>query len=106
MDITSLVVALSAVVIITAALLTVTNEPPLWVYLLSGAGTLPLTGALLKTSALTSAVGGSSVGEWAVRVAVVSTVTATLSFFIGGSSHSGADDDHASDSPPSPHPTA
>ncbi|MFJ4829467.1 hypothetical protein ACIP79_06010 [Streptomyces sp. NPDC088747] len=105
MDITSLVIALSVVVIITSAFLSVVNEPPLWVYLLAGAGSLPLTAALLDTSALTSAVGDGFVGQWAVRFAVMSVVTAVLGFFVGHKSDDGADDDRTSDRRPSPHPT-
>jgi hypothetical protein len=106
MNITSLTVVLSLVVIVATAVLIASNEPPLWVYLLTGAGSLPLTSVLLNAPAFTSAVGNGAVVEWTVRLAVTSTLTAALSFFVGKDSREGADEDHATDGPPSPHPTA
>lgn len=97
MDITSLTVALSVVVIVAAAVVTAPNQPPLWIYLLTCAGSWPLSSALLDEPALTSAVGNSAVGEWAVRLAVTSTLTAASSFFVDKDSHEGADDDHTAD---------
>ncbi|MEV7340674.1 hypothetical protein [Streptomyces sp. NPDC093544] len=106
MDITSLTVILGVVVMIAAAILITFNEPPLWTCLLTGAGSLPLSAALLNTPAFTSAVGNSSVGEHVVRFAIASTLTAVLSFFVGKDSREAADDDPSTDGPPSPHPTA
>ncbi|KPI26731.1 hypothetical protein ACFV4T_41165 [Streptomyces sp. NPDC059755] len=84
MDITSLTVVLGVVVIVAASVLTASNEPPLWVYLLTGAGSLPLSHALLGTHCLSSTVGDSGVAPWVVRLAVIGTLTAALSFFVGG----------------------
>lgn len=106
MDIISLTVVLSVVVVVAASVLIAFNEPPLWVCLLSCAGSLPLSSALLNGPDFTSAIGDGSVGAWAVRLAVTSTVTTVLSFFVGKDSRAGADDDHTTDGPPTPHPTA
>ncbi|MCX4763667.1 hypothetical protein OG562_22420 [Streptomyces sp. NBC_01275] len=103
MDIATLTVVLSVVVIFAAAVLTASNEPPLWVCLLTGAGSLPLSGALVNAPVFTSSVGDSGAGEWAVRLAVASTLTAASSFFVGRDSREGAADDTTADGPPSPH---
>ena len=84
MDITSLTVVLSAVAVVAAAVLVVSNEPPLWVHLLGCAGSLPLSGVLLRGPAVTSVLGEGSAAVWGLRLAVASTVTAVLSFFFGG----------------------
>ncbi|MFJ6087871.1 hypothetical protein ACIQI8_41485 [Streptomyces sp. NPDC092369] len=101
MDITSLTVILSVVVIVTASILVASNEPPLWVYALTCAGTVPLSHALLDMPEFSTAVGHSTVGEWAVRLAVTSTLTAVLSFFVGKDGREGVDDD--ADDPATPH---
>ncbi|MFH0177507.1 hypothetical protein ACIA6D_08920 [Streptomyces cacaoi] len=110
MDITSLTVVLSVVVIVAAVVLTASNEPPLWVYLLTGAGSLPLSHALLGTPCFASTIGDSGAAPWVVRLAVTCTLTAALSFFvggeIGGDGRGGADDDHTTDGSPSPRATA
>ncbi|WP_314221784.1 hypothetical protein [Streptomyces zaehneri] len=93
MDITSLTVVLSVVVIVAASVLTASNEPPLWVYLLTGAGSLPLSHALLGTQYLSSTVGDGGVAPWVVRLAVVATLTAALSFLVGGDGRGRAQDD-------------
>ncbi|WP_326721772.1 hypothetical protein OHT59_22400 [Streptomyces sp. NBC_00243] len=97
MDITSLTVVLSVVVIAAAAVLTASNEPPLWVYALTCTGSWPLSSALFNEPAYTSAVGNGAVGEWAVRIAIASTLTALLSFAFGRESRAGADDEHTGD---------
>ncbi|MFE9883035.1 hypothetical protein [Streptomyces sp. NPDC005784] len=102
MDITSLTVVLSVVVILAASVLTASNEPPLWVYAVTCVGSWPVSSALLNAPAFASAVGHSAVGEWAVRIAVTSTFTAVSSFFVGKDSR-GSDDDHTTDGPASPH---
>ncbi|MFD9321180.1 hypothetical protein ACFWDQ_26535 [Streptomyces sp. NPDC060053] len=106
MDITSLIVVLSVVVIVAAAVLVASNEPPLWLYLLTGAGSLPLSKVLLGTPCFTSAVGDGGVTPWVVWLAVTCTLTATLSFVVGGDGRGGADDDHTTDVPPPPRATA
>lgn len=105
MDITSLTVALSVVVFLAASVLTASNEPPLWVYALTCVGSWPVSSALLNAPAFASTVGNSTVGQWAVRLAVTSTFTAVSSFFVGKDSR-GPDDDHTADGPTSPHPGA
>ncbi|MET8164005.1 hypothetical protein ABZT34_07030 [Streptomyces sp. NPDC005329] len=106
MDITSLIVVLSVLVIVAAAVLVVSHEPPLWVCLLTGAVSLPLSKVLLGTSFFTSTVGEGGVTPWVVRLAVTSTLTAAVSFFVGGDGRGGADDDHTADVPPPPRATA
>ncbi|MFD9434837.1 hypothetical protein [Streptomyces sp. NPDC060002] len=106
MDITSLTVVLSVVVIVAAAVLIASNGPPLWVCLLTGAGSLPLSKALLGTPCFTSTVGDGGVAPWVVRLAVTCTLTAVLSFFVGGDGRGRADDDRTTDGPPSPRATA
>ncbi|MFE2420847.1 hypothetical protein [Streptomyces hokutonensis] len=83
MDITSLTVVLSAVAVIAATVLVVSNEPPLWVCLLSCVGSLPLSGVLLDAPAVTSALGEGSAATWGLRLAVAASVTVVLSFFFG-----------------------
>ena len=83
MDIISLTVVLSAVVVAAASVLIASNEPPLWIYALSAAGSLLLCDALLHGPAVTSVLSDNLVGTWAVRIALTSTVTAVLSFFVG-----------------------
>ena len=84
MDIASLTVVLSVIVVLAASVLVVSNEPPLWVYLLSGAGSLPLSGVLLDVPAVSSVLVDGSAAAWGLRLAVASTVTVVLSFFFGG----------------------
>ncbi|MCX5008769.1 hypothetical protein OHB05_40305 [Streptomyces sp. NBC_00638] len=81
------------------------NEPPLWVYLLACLSSWPASSALLDASVFASAVGNSTVGEWAVRLAVTSTATAVLSFGVD-KDRRGSDDDHTTDGPASPHRSA
>ncbi len=86
MDISSLTVVLSGIAVVAASVLIACNEPPLWVYLLGCAGSLPLSSALLDGVDFTSVAsrgGDGSVGAWALRVAVAATVTVVLSFFFG-----------------------
>ncbi|MET7567536.1 hypothetical protein ABZT04_03395 [Streptomyces sp. NPDC005492] len=83
MDIISLTVVLSAVVVAAASVLIAANEPPLWIYALSAAGAVLLSDALLHGPAVTSVIGDDLVGTWAVRIALTSTVTAVLGFFVG-----------------------
>ncbi|MFF1444496.1 hypothetical protein [Streptomyces sp. NPDC058295] len=107
MDITSLTVVLSVVVIVAASVLTASNEPPLWVYLLTGAVSLPLSHVLLGTRYLSSTVGDSGVAPWVVRLAVIGTLTAALSFFVGGDGRGRAEDeDRVTDGSPSSRATA
>ncbi|WP_327184182.1 hypothetical protein [Streptomyces sp. NBC_01334] len=106
MDITSLTVVLSVVVIVAASVLTASNEPPLWVYLLTGAGSLPLSHALLGTYCFSSTVGDSGVAPWVVRLAVTGTLTAALSFFVGGDGRGRTEADRTVDGPPSSRATA
>ncbi|XUL93037.1 hypothetical protein ACQ86D_45935 [Streptomyces galilaeus] len=84
MDIASLTVVLSAVAVVSATVLVVSNEPPLWVCLLSSAGSLPLSGVVLDAPAVTSVLADGSPATWALRLAVAATVTVVLSFFFGG----------------------
>jgi hypothetical protein len=93
MDITSLTVVLSVIVVVAASVLIVSNEPPLWVCLLSAAGSLPLSSALLDGPDFTSPIDNGSLAAWALRIAVSSTITAVFSFFVGGHSRASADDD-------------
>ncbi|MFE1802856.1 hypothetical protein ACFW9L_42720 [Streptomyces sp. NPDC059517] len=82
MDITTLTVVLSAVVVVAAAFLIASNEPPLWLYALGCAGSWPLSHVLLDGPGRTAGLGDGSVGAWAVRLAVTTTVTALLSFIV------------------------
>ena len=93
MDITSLTVILSVIVVAAASVLIASNEPPLWVYLLSGAGSLPLSSALFNGPDFASAIGDDSLSAWAVRLALTSTLTAVLSYFVGRNRHATADDE-------------
>ncbi|WP_106971647.1 hypothetical protein [Streptomyces xylophagus] len=99
MDITSLTVVLSVIVVVAASVLIVSNEPPLWVYLLSGAGALLLSRALLDGPDFTSVIGDDLLGTWAVRLALTSTLTAVLSFFVGRERRVGTDDEQTADGP-------
>ncbi|MER5199305.1 hypothetical protein ACWD3J_40500 [Streptomyces sp. NPDC002755] len=106
MDITSLTVVLSVVVIVAAAVLIASNEPPPWLFLLTGAGSLPLSEVLLGTPCFASTVGDAGVAPWVVRLAVTCTLTAASSFFVGGDGRGRADDDRTADGPPSSRATA
>ncbi|MET7487203.1 hypothetical protein [Streptomyces sp. NPDC005538] len=90
MDIISLTVVLSAVVVVAASVLIASNEPPLWIYALSAAGSLLLSDALLHGPAATSVLGDNFVGAWAVRIALTSAVTAVLGFFVGRERRAGS----------------
>ncbi|MFI7498802.1 hypothetical protein ACIBVL_09815 [Streptomyces sp. NPDC049687] len=79
---TSLIIALSIVVICAASAFSFRNEPPFWMVLSVCVATYPVNTWLLDTSVL-AGVGNSFVGEWSVRLAVVSVVCALLSPFIG-----------------------
>ncbi len=57
MDISSLTVVLSGIAVVAASVLIACNEPPLWVYLLGCAGSLPLSSALLDGVDFTSVAG-------------------------------------------------
>lgn len=82
MTFTAFIIALCIVVICASTALTMTNEPPFWMVLSVCLFTYPLSTVLLGLPELGN-VGGGVVGEWSVRLAVVSAVTALLSFFIG-----------------------
>ncbi|MEU2280666.1 hypothetical protein ABZ614_01630 [Streptomyces sp. NPDC013178] len=84
MTFTSLVIALSIVVIFASSALSMSNEPPFWMVLIVCLATYPLSTALLGLPGLAE-VGRGFVGEWSVRLAVASEVTALLSFFVGRS---------------------
>ncbi|MFJ2263113.1 hypothetical protein ACIOKD_33225 [Streptomyces sp. NPDC087844] len=90
MDITWLTVVLSTVVVVAAAFLIASNEPPLWLCALGCAGSWPLSHALLDGPDFTAALGDGSAGAWAVRLAVTTTVTALLSFFVDKDRRAGA----------------
>lgn len=92
MDIASLTVVLSVIVVVSASVLIAFNEPPLWVYGLSCVGSFPLSSALLHGPDFTSAIEDGS-AAWALRLAVTSTVTVVLSFFFGKDCRGGAEDD-------------
>ncbi|WP_329254376.1 hypothetical protein OG223_28255 [Streptomyces sp. NBC_01478] len=100
MDITSLTVVLSVIVVVAASVLIAFNEPPLWVYLLSCAGSLPLGSALLSGPDFTSSIADGSAAAWALRLAVTSTVTVVLSFFFGKDCRAGAEDEDDPDHAP------
>ncbi len=78
----SLVIALSIVVICAASAVAVANEPPFWMTLIVCVATYPVGTAVLGLPVLAD-VGHGFVGEWSVRLAVVSAVTALLSPYIG-----------------------
>ncbi|MFG2440532.1 hypothetical protein [Streptomyces sp. NPDC048508] len=79
MDITSLVIILSTLVILAGVMLTVGNEPPLWTWPVAGLVALLLSGMLLRLPLLASAVGNNAIAAWCVRLAAVSTTSAVLS---------------------------
>ena len=91
MDITSLTVVLSVIVIVSASVLIAFNEPPLWVYVLSCAGSFPLGSVLLHGPDFTSAIEDGSAAAWALRLTVTFTVTVVLSFLFGKDGRAGAD---------------
>ncbi|MBK3574161.1 hypothetical protein JHN63_10065 [Streptomyces sp. MBT65] len=93
MDITSLTVVLSVIVVVAASVLIAFNEPPLWVYLLSCAGSYPLGSALLGGPDFTSPIADGSMAAWGLRLAVASTVTVVLSFLFGKDCRAGAEAD-------------
>jgi len=109
MDITSLTVVLSVIVVVSASVLIAFNEPPLWVYGLSCVGSFPLSSALLHGPDFTSAIEDGS-AAWALRLAVASTVTVVLSFLFGKDSRGGAENDPAheptTDAAPAPTPAS
>ncbi|MFJ9244575.1 hypothetical protein [Streptomyces sp. NPDC101776] len=94
MDITSLTVVLSVIVVVAASVLIAFNEPPLWVYLSSCAGSYPLSSALLGGPDFTAPVADGSAAAWGLRLAVTATVTVVLSFLFGKDCRTGAEDDH------------
>jgi hypothetical protein len=90
MDITSLTVVLSVIVVVSASVLIAFNEPPLWVYVLSCAGSFPLGSVLLHGPDFTSAIEDGSAAAWALRLTVTFTVTVVLSFLFGKDSRAAA----------------
>jgi hypothetical protein len=100
MDITSLTVVLSVIVVVAASVLIAFNEPPLWVYLLSCAGSFPLSSVLMRRPAFAAVAEDGSAAAWALRLAVAFTVTVVLSFLFGKDSRAGAED-----AAPTPRPT-
>ncbi|MEW1648339.1 hypothetical protein [Streptomyces sp. NPDC091219] len=79
MDITTLVIILSTLVILAGAVLSVGNEPPLWTWPVAGLVALLLSGMLLDLPLLASAVGDNVIAAWCVRLATISTTSAVLS---------------------------
>ncbi|WP_405861430.1 hypothetical protein OG407_25255 [Streptomyces sp. NBC_01515] len=90
MDIASLTVVLSVIVVVSASVLIAFNEPPLWVYVLSCAGSFPLSGVLLRQAAFASVIEDGSAAAWGLRLTVASTVAVVLSFLFGKDSRAGA----------------
>ncbi|MFI6931089.1 hypothetical protein [Streptomyces sp. NPDC050287] len=83
MTFTMLIIALSIVVVCVSSALSISTEPPFWVVLIACSVTCPLSTALLGLRGLADA-GQGFLGEWSVRLAVVSAVTALLSLVIDG----------------------
>ncbi|USQ85144.1 hypothetical protein NFX46_15920 [Streptomyces phaeoluteigriseus] len=79
---TPLVIALGVAVILVASTLSVRREPPFWTVLLVCVAAYPIGSALLRLPALADA-GLGTVGEWTVRLAVVSVGTALLGLALG-----------------------
>ncbi|WP_327402550.1 hypothetical protein OG194_22095 [Streptomyces sp. NBC_01288] len=90
MDIASLTVVLSVIVVVSASVLIAFNEPPLWVYVLSCAGSFPLGSALMRQAAFASVIEDGSAAAWGLRLAVAFTVAVVLSFLFGKDSRTGA----------------
>ncbi|MFF6785048.1 hypothetical protein [Streptomyces sp. NPDC012510] len=81
MPFTALVIVLSAVVICAGSALSVPHEPPLWMVLAVCVATYPVGTALLDLEVLAEVRDGWA-GEWSVRLAVASAVTALLSLLV------------------------
>ncbi|MGX1274157.1 hypothetical protein [Streptomyces phaeoluteigriseus] len=79
---TPLVIALGVVVILVASTLSVRREPPFWMVLLVCLPAYPIGSALLRLPALAEA-GRGAVGEWTVRLAVISVGTALPGLALG-----------------------
>ncbi|MFG3262935.1 MULTISPECIES: hypothetical protein [Streptomyces] len=79
---TPLVIALGVVVILVASTLSVRREPPFWMVLLVCLAAYPISSALLRLPALADA-GQGTVGEWTVRLAVISVGTTLLGLALG-----------------------
>ncbi|MEU1535980.1 hypothetical protein [Streptomyces fagopyri] len=92
MDITTLVIVLSTIVILAGAVLTVGNEPPLWTWLAAGLVALLLSGMLLDLPLLASAVGDNAIAAWCVRLAAISTTRAVLSLLTNRGSQANRSD--------------
>ncbi|MGW7046577.1 hypothetical protein ACWGDT_28575 [Streptomyces avermitilis] len=95
MEISALVIALSAVVVIAATVLIADNEPPLWASLLACLAAWSPASTLLGIHVPASAVGDSTPAQWGVRIAMASAATAVLSFFLGNGLGKGRRADHA-----------
>ncbi|MFG2370205.1 hypothetical protein ACGFY9_01835 [Streptomyces sp. NPDC048504] len=91
MDIASLTVVLSVIVVVSASVLIAFNEPPLWVYGLSCAGSFPLSGVLMRQAVFASVIEDGSAAAWALRLAGAFTVAVVLSFLFGKDSRAGAE---------------
>ncbi|MET8412680.1 hypothetical protein ABZV34_32130 [Streptomyces sp. NPDC005195] len=92
MDITTLVIVLSTLVILAGAVLTIGNEPPLWTWLVAGLVALLLSGMLLDLPLLASAVGDNAIAVWCVRLAAISTTRAVLSLLTNRGSQANRSD--------------
>jgi hypothetical protein len=86
----TVLIALCLVVIIAATVFSVRNDPPFWMVLIIALVTYPISTALLDLSALSEA-GEGFAGEWGVRLAVISLVSALLSLFVGKGKGKGKD---------------
>ncbi|NBM15863.1 hypothetical protein [Streptomyces sp. GC420] len=69
-------------VIVGMTVLSLRNEPPFWAVLLICLAAYPLAAPLLRLPLLSGA-GHTSVVEWGVRLALISTGTAALSLVRG-----------------------
>ncbi|MFJ8107362.1 hypothetical protein [Streptomyces sp. NPDC096132] len=77
----TLFIALCVLVSLAGALVSVFNEPPMWVVVTGGIVAFAVSTALLRLPAL-SEVGDSSVAYWSLLCAVFSVVEALLSLVV------------------------
>ncbi|MFK4106843.1 hypothetical protein ACI2L1_43735 [Streptomyces sp. NPDC019531] len=84
----AIVIAVSVVVILATTAFSLRSQLPFWMVFIVCLVTYPLSTQLLQTPAFADA-GRGFAGEWAVRLAVISTATAVLGLFSGRKARAG-----------------
>ncbi|TMR25115.1 hypothetical protein ETD86_01840 [Nonomuraea turkmeniaca] len=91
MEMSLIIVGLISAAGVAALLLSIRHDPPFWVVLVVALVTYPISTWLFGVM---GPVGGGAWAEWAVRLSLISVVTALVSLLLRNRARGSADDRH------------